>query len=91
MPDYIIGIIYSLIAIIFLVNLGELVKKINDGSSKISKLSLLATSSLVASYLFLALYFFNHNNWILFGSQLYLLATLFYIRYMSGNKHENQS
>jgi len=89
MPDYIIGILYSIISILFIVNLGELIKKIKVGTVKINRLSLLATSALVFNFSALTLHFLYKNNWIVFYSQAYLLFTILYIRYISSQKDEN--
>jgi hypothetical protein len=78
--NYIIAILYIIIAIIFSTNLGILVDKLRNGSKKVSYLSLLATSSLIVNFFCLGFYFLSQNLLFVIVSQIYLLICMVYIK-----------
>jgi uncharacterized membrane protein YfcA len=82
MLSYTIAIIYFIITILFGINLSNMISRIKNKTGDISPLSILATISLILHFAGLTIYFSLVNNlWIVVLSQLFLIATMLYIRY----------
>jgi predicted neutral ceramidase superfamily lipid hydrolase len=82
------GVLYLLIAAIFAYNFSVILQRIKDGSTKVNKYSLFATSSLVSVFFVQALHDFGFSPaWVLLA-QLYLIWTMFYI--VHGKKSEQE-
>ena len=73
------GALYLLIAAIFAYNFSVILQRIKDGSTKVNRYSLFATSSLVMIFFAQALHDFGLSpTWVLLA-QIYLIWTMFYI------------
>jgi len=72
--------LYIIITVLFSLNLKQLYQKYKEGNKKISKASLMATLSLILTFLSLSIYFIFSNLWIVIFSQIYLLSTMLVIK-----------
>jgi predicted neutral ceramidase superfamily lipid hydrolase len=84
------GILYFIISVIFAYNFSVILQRIKDGSSKVNRYSLFATSSLVMIFFAEALHNFGMSSLWVLAAQTYLLWTMFYIVYNKRNDKEEK-
>jgi hypothetical protein len=85
-----IGILYFIISALFAYNFSVIFQKIKDGSAKVNRYSLFATSSLVITFFAEALNHFGLGlEWVLIA-QTYLLWTMLYIVYSKRNDKQEE-
>lgn len=78
------ALLYLIITILFSLNLKALYAKYKD--EKISLPTILATASLVVTFLLLSFYFVFAHIALVFIAQVYLISTMLYIKFFSKKK-----
>jgi NAD/NADP transhydrogenase beta subunit len=81
---FIASLIYLVITVMFSFNLKNLYKKFRAG--KTSSSTILATISLVVTFLGLTFYFASDHIWIVIAAQIYLIGTMLYIKFFTNKK-----
>ena len=74
----VIAILSILIALFFVYNFNELIRKIREGKV-VNQHSLLATSALIFHFLSLTLHFTLNYTTLVLASQIYMLGCLIYL------------
>jgi hypothetical protein len=87
--NVITGVLYLLISAVFGYNFNVILQRIEEGSNKVNKYSLFATSSLVLIFFTQAISCFGGGLQLVLLAQTYLLWTVFYIAY-SKKAEENR-
>ncbi len=83
MIEYIVSTLYFIVTLLFSWNFIVLVRKLRAGSKKVNGMSLLATSSLIVTFLSLSLYFLMNDPIIVVASVIYLLGSMVFIKFFS--------
>ena len=78
------ALLYLIITILFSLNLKVLYTKYKD--EKISLTTILATASLVVTFLLLSFYFIFDHIALVFIAQTYLIGTMLYIKFFGKKK-----